>query len=118
MPKTISFFTLRPGVEAQRVLEVLPDLGEDVLPRVWITALASLNGDPDEALRATQEFMFETTDESTAENSALVNLQLFKLLVNNLHLGQMRTFQSFKIGVRRPDSGQGRATVEILDKVK
>lgn len=118
MAKIISILTLGPEVEAQQVLEVLPNLGEEVLSRVFITALASLSAPQNEPLRATQKFMFETADESTSENSAFVNLQMFKLFVSDLHLGQMHSFQSVGIGIRRPDSGQGRGTVEILNKVK
>lgn len=118
MPKIISILTLRPEVEASQVLEVLPELSEEVLSRVYITALDSSVLLSDEPLRDAREFMFETSDESTAVNSAFVNSQLFKLLVSDCHLGQMRSFQSVEIGFRRPDSGQGRATSEILGEVK
>lgn len=114
MTKFIDILTLRPEVEAQQVLEVLPDLGDVVLSHVFITALVS----PNEPFKATREFMFETTDERIGNDSALISLQVYNLLVSNLRLGQMRSFQSVGIGVRRPDSGQGRGTVEVLDRVK
>ena len=116
MEKNIYFLTLKPGVGAERVLEALPDLGEEVLSRVWITALAYPTVFPDIPLQAVQEFMFEASGESTDGNLEFVNLQLFKLFVSNLHLGQMRSVRSISIGVRRPDSGQGRGTVEILGR--
>lgn len=114
MTKFIDILTLGPEVGAQQVLEALPDLGFEVLSCVIITALAS----PNEPLQATREFMFETRDELTVDNSAFVSLQVYNLLVSGLRLGQMRSFQSVGIGVRRPDDGQGRGTVEILGKVK
>ena len=119
MEKNIYFLTLRPGVEAERVLEALPDLGERVLTRVWITALTPPSVFPDKQnnpLQAVQEFMFETSGESTDDNLTFVSSQLFKLLVSELHLGQMRSVQSISIGVRRSYSGQGRGTVEILGR--
>lgn len=112
----ISFLTLRPGVEAQRVLDALPDLEEKALSRVWISALAPQSVFPDKPLKAVQEFMFETNGESTDDNLAFVNSQLFELLVRKLHLGQMRSVRSISIGVRRPDVGQKRGTVEILGR--
>lgn len=120
MAKNISFFTLRPGVEASEVLKVLPELEEGVLSRVYITALASPSVFPNKhkPLQDAREFMFETGDESTAGNSDFVNSQLFKLLVSDCHLGVMHSFQAIGIGFRRPDSGQGRATAEILGEVK
>lgn len=118
MTKTISILTLRPEVEASQVLEALPGLGEGVLSRVFTTALASLSALPNEPLRDARELMFETSDELTADNSAFVSSQLFKLLVSDCHLGVMHSFQAIGIGFRRPDSGQGRATSEILGEVK
>lgn len=119
MAKTISFFTLRPGVEASEVLKVLPELEEGVLSRVYITALASPSVFPNKKpLQDVREFMFETGDESTAGNSDYVNSQLFRLLVSDCHLGVMHSFQAIGIGFRRPDSGQGRATVEVFGEVR
>lgn len=118
MTKTISILTLRPEVEASQVLEVLPELGEEVLSRVFTTVLASPSVFPNKKpLQDAREFMFETGDESTAGNSDYVNSQLFKLLVSDCHLGVMHSFQAIGIGFRRPDRGQGRATVEVLGEV-
>jgi len=114
MTKTISILTLGPEVEAQQVLEALPDLGEEVLSRVFISVLLS----PYEKLESARTFVFKEQDGSTDENSAFVASGLFGLLVSDRRFGEMHAFQSVSIGVRRLGVGQGRGTVEILDKVK
>jgi len=116
MGKIIRILSLKPEAEPQQVLDALPDLGEEVLPHVWITALASPSAFPNEPLQDARKFMFEISDELTPKNSAFVSSQIFNLLVSDLRLGVMSTFKSVRIGVRRPDSGQRRGTVEILGR--
>lgn len=119
MPKLISILTLGPEIEAQQVLDTLPDLRGEVLAHVVIRALIPpFFASPNEPFQATRGFMFETTDEATVDDAAFISWQVFNLLVSNRHLGKMRSFQAVGIGVRRPDSGQGRGTVEILGEVK
>lgn len=98
MAKIISIFTLGPEVEVGQVLESLPGLGEEVLSRVKISALATQPAFSHKPLQEIRTLMFETNDESTADNTAFVQSQMFNLLVSKLHLGQIRSFQPVEIG--------------------
>lgn len=97
MAKIISILTFGPEIEVKQVLESLPDLGEEVLSRVKITTLATQPAFSDKPLQEIRRIMFETSDESTADNSAFVQSQMFKLLVSKLHLGQICSFQPVEI---------------------